>query len=190
MKTVIVLFVLLLTGCASEPANQRNLLTQFVGNNAPVDPEPSPVLVNIRNVLTGGIIRNYVGVDFNVNNWVISEVKTSELDLISAPGGHVQIKNPDGSECLAIFNGQVAVALKCTESNRNTLFTFITSESGAVQIKSIGSGQCLGNGEGITDFRLKKCVDDLGRPFDLVPPGLLWMLNPPLSPAKISPLTV
>lgn len=53
MKTVIVLFVLLLTGCAAEPANQRNLLTQFVGNNAPVDPEPSPVLVNIRNVLTG-----------------------------------------------------------------------------------------------------------------------------------------
>lgn len=47
-------FVLLLTGCAAEPANQRNLLTQFVGNNAPVDPEPSPVLVNIRNVLTGG----------------------------------------------------------------------------------------------------------------------------------------
>lgn len=34
MKTVIVLFVLLLTGCAAEPANQRNLLTQFVGNNA------------------------------------------------------------------------------------------------------------------------------------------------------------
>ncbi|HAI6731091.1 TPA: cytolethal distending toxin type I subunit CdtC [Escherichia coli] len=189
MKTVIVLFVLLLTGCAAEPANQRNLLTQFVGNNAPVDPEPSPVLVNIRNVLTGGIIRNPVGSDFNVNNWVISEVKTNDLDLISAPGGHVQIKNPDGNECLAILNGQLAVAKQCSESDRNALFTFITSDTGAVQIKSIGSGQCLGNGESITDFRLKKCVDDLGRPFDTVPPGLLWMLNPPLSPAIMSPLT-
>ncbi|EMM4085590.1 toxin [Shigella flexneri] len=189
MRTIIMILVLLLTGCTSDAVNQRGLLTQSVGNNAPADPEPRPMLVNIRNVLTGGIIRNPVGSDFNMNNWVISEVKTSDLDSISAPGGHIQIKNPDGNECLAIFNGQLAVAIKCTESNRNALFTFITSETGAVQIKSIGSGQCLGNGESITDFRFKKCVDDLGRPFDTVPPGLLWMLNPPLSPAIISPLT-
>jgi cytolethal distending toxin subunit C len=189
MRMVIMIFVLLLTGCTSDAVNQQGGLTQFAGNNAPADPKPRPVLVNIRNVLTGGIIRNDAGSDFNVNNWVISEVKTSGLDLISAPGGHIQIKNPDGGECLAIFNGQLAVATKCTESNRNALFTFITSESGAVQIKSIGSGQCLGNGESIIDFRLKKCIDDLSRPFDSVPPGLLWMLNPPLSPARMSPLT-
>ncbi|HAJ2334586.1 TPA: toxin [Escherichia coli] len=190
MRTVIILFVLLLTGCTSDAVNQRGLLTQFSGNNAPADPEPRPVLVNIRNVLTGGIIRNPVGRDFNVNNWILSEVKTNDLDLISAPGGHIQIKNPDGNECLAILNGQLAVANQCNESNRNALFTFITSETGAVQIKSIGNGQCLGNGESVTDFKLTKCVDDLGRPFERVPPGLLWMLNPPLSPAITSPLTI
>lgn len=82
------------------------------------------------------------------------------------------------------------MAKQCTESNRNALFTFITSETGAVQIKSIGNGQCLGNGESVTDFRLTKCVNDLSRPFDTVSPGLLWMLNPPLSPAIMSPLTI
>lgn len=190
MRIIITILVLLLTGCTSDAVNQRGLLTQFAGNNAPGDPEPRPVLVSIRNVLTGGILRNPVGRDFNVNNWVISEVKTNDLDLISAPGGHVQIKNPDGNECLAILNGQLAVAKQCTESNRNALFTFITSETGAVQIKSIGNGQCLGNGESVTDFRLTKCVNDLSRPFDTVSPGLLWMLNPPLSPAIMSPLTI
>lgn len=190
MRTIIMVLVLLLTGCTSDTINQRGLLTQFAGNNAPEDPEPRPMLVNIRNVFTGGILRNPVGRDFNVNNWVISEVKTNDLDLISASGGHVQIKNPDGNECLAILNGQLAVAKKCTESNRNALFTFITSETGAVQIKSIGNDQCLGNGESVTDFRLTKCVNDLEHPFDVVSPGLLWMLNPPLSPAIMSPLTI
>lgn len=94
MRIIITILVLLLTGCTSDAVNQRGLLTQFAGNNASGDPEPRPVLVNIRNVLTGGILRNPVGRDFNVNNWVISEVKTNDLDLISAPGGHVQIKNP------------------------------------------------------------------------------------------------
>lgn len=190
MRTVIMIFVLLLTGCTSDGVNQRNFLTQFAGNNAPIDPEPSPVLVSIRNVLTGGIIRNPVGSGFNVNNWVISEVKTNGLDLISAPGGHIQIKNPNGNECLAIVGGQLAIAKRCVENDRNALFTFITSDTGAVQIQSIGSGQCLGNGGSITDFRLTKCVNDLSRPFDSVPPGLLWMLNPPLSPAIMSPLTI
>ncbi|WDB52787.1 toxin [Escherichia albertii] len=185
MRTVIVILVLLLTGCASDAVNQREIFTQFVGNNIPADPEPRPMLVNIRNVLTGGIIRNPVGRDFNVNNWVISEVKTNDLDLISAPGGHIQIKNPDGNECLAIFKGQLAVAKVCSENNRNALFTLITSDTGAVQIQSIVSGQCLGS-----DFKLTKCVNDLGRPFDMVPTGLLWMLNPPLSPAIMSPLTL
>ena len=82
MRALIIIFVLLLTGCASDAVNQRGLLTQFVGNNIPADPEPRPVLVNIRNVLTGGILRNPVGRDLNVNNWVISEVKTNDLDLI------------------------------------------------------------------------------------------------------------
>ncbi|HHW7483091.1 TPA: toxin [Escherichia coli] len=185
MRTIIMILVLLLMGCTSDAVNQQGLLTQFAGNNVPADPEPRPVLVNIRNVLTGSIIRNPVGSDFNVNNWVISEVKTNDLDLISAPGGHIQIKNPDGNECLAIFKGQLAVAKICTENNRNALFTFITSDTGAVQIQSILSGQCLGS-----DYKLTKCVNDLGHPFDLVPPELLWMLNPPLSPAIMSPLTV
>ncbi|WP_340531927.1 toxin [Escherichia coli] len=190
MRTIIVIFAFLLAGCTSDVTNQRNFIAQFNGDATPVDPEPGPVLVNIRNVLTGGIIRNPVGSGFNVNNWVISGIKTNDLDLISAPGGHIQIKNPGGNECLAILNGQLAVAKKCTESNRNTLFTFITSDTGAVQIRSIGNGQCLGNGESVTDFRLTKCVNDLSRPFDSVPPGLLWMLNPPLSPAIMSPLTI
>lgn len=86
MRIIITILVLLLTGCTSDAVNQRGLLTQFAGNNASGDPEPRPVLVNIRNVLTGGILRNPVGRDFNVNNWVISEVKTNDLDLISAPG--------------------------------------------------------------------------------------------------------
>ncbi|WP_253030729.1 toxin [Escherichia coli] len=190
MRIFILIFTLLLTGCASEVESQRDFLTQVVGNNSPVDPEPRPVLVSIRNVLTGGIIINAVGSGYNVNNWVISEVKTNGLDLISAPGGHIQIKNPDGNECLAIFNGQLVIVSECMVNNQNTLFTFIASDTGAVQIQSIGNGQCLGNGESIIDFKLKKCINDLSRPFDSVPPGLLWMLNPPLSPAIMSPLTV
>ncbi|HID6057204.1 TPA: cytolethal distending toxin type IV subunit CdtC, partial [Escherichia coli] len=50
MRIIITILVLLLTGCSSDVVNQRGLLTQFAGNNAPGDPEPRPVLVSIRNV--------------------------------------------------------------------------------------------------------------------------------------------
>lgn len=178
----IFIFSLCISGCN----NNSNI--SLMNNSIKNSNEQSPsTLINIRNVQTGGIIINLQGEDFNRNNWALREVHVPGLDLVHNPSGFVQFLNPDGNECLSVSGQHISVTDNCSPNNKSSLFTMIPSTSGAVQIKSISSNLCITNGIGIIDFRLGPCVDNLATPSKVIDTGRLWMINPPIAPAKLSP---
>ncbi|MEG0197156.1 MAG: hypothetical protein RR676_08145 [Acinetobacter sp.] len=173
--------ILTLSGCSKT----RNL--EKVSGIKDESIADSVVMNTVRNIGTGGIIPNPFGLIDLDNMWSIHEVKTSDVDLIKNPSGFIQFQSPNNTEgCLGSSNEKLITG-NCSTLGKDSFFTLIPSTTGAVQIKSVVSQKCIVRGQSIVDFHMGSCVEDLQRTYLIVPTGNLWVIGPPVAPAKISP---
>lgn len=165
--------ILWMTGC-SAPS------TSFIEQDFDDLGKENSSLFTFRNVQSGYMIHN--GLDQKGREtigWEVVPVKTPVEALVKDQSGWVMIRTPNTDQCLGTPDGKNLLKMNCDPMNKKTLFSFIPSTTGAVQIKILLSELCiLDSVNSGLSFNVGKCVDDFTKPYEVVPQRNLWMLNP------------
>ncbi|EKK3319940.1 hypothetical protein PMI54_005321 [Salmonella enterica] len=148
--------------------------------------------VTVRGVFTGFVFRNNVSVEERDESvrYDLVEVSDPDFPLSQYPYGIVQFREPRGFKandfCAQPMDRKITTYL-CSLRGVNlvgTYFSLIPTNTGAVLIKSIATGECLSADNGGTGFPvMKKCV--LSQSDKLY--KQLWFLAPSFSASGMSP---
>lgn len=178
-KITLLITTLLLNGCTSE-SNLIKKTSNELGNE-------NNALFTIRNIQSGYMINNTLNQQGReTKGWEIIPVRTPEELLITDQSGWIMIRNPGTDQCLGTPDGYNLIKMDCNTPEKMTLFSFIPSTTGAVQIKIIYSGFCLTDSlNGGLSFETGKCIADLTKPSEIIPQRNLWMLNPQNTPSPV-----
>ncbi|EAA9297765.1 hypothetical protein ADQ49_25855 [Salmonella enterica subsp. enterica] len=149
--------------------------------------------VTIRGVFTGFVFMNNVSIEDRDESvrYDLVEVNDPLYPLSKYPYGIVQFREPRGFRisdfCLQPMDGKITTYL-CSLRGVNlvdTYFSLIPTNTGAVLIKNISTGDCLSSdSEGKGFPTLDKC---LLMPSDEIYKQL-WFLAPAFSASRMSPL--
>ncbi|HFW5421927.1 TPA: toxin [Salmonella enterica subsp. enterica serovar Wandsworth] len=174
MNKILMLWILVvISGCAN-----NTLQPNSGGDN--LDKENNS-LFTFRNIQSGFMLYNALDQKGReTTGWAVEEVDTPLEAQLTEQSGWIIIRNPGTEQCLGTPDGRVLMKMKCTAAGNKTIFSFIPSTTGAVQIKSVPYGTCVSDSKdsGLS-FPLKKCIADPSKPYEIVPQMNLWMLNPP-----------
>ncbi|EPT7718410.1 toxin [Escherichia coli] len=174
MKNLVIIFtMLLIAGCSS---------SQNVINNNQIDElgKENNSLFTFRNIQSGLMLHNRQDqYGRETTGWEVVPVRTPAEALVIDQSGWVMIRTPNTDQCLGTPDGRNLLKMSCDPTDKKTLFSFIPSTTGAVQIKSVLSGSCLldSRNSGLS-FETGECIADFKKPFEVVPQSHLWMLNP------------
>ncbi|EBD0958123.1 toxin [Salmonella enterica] len=171
-KLAIIFTALLIAGCSSLSDTGNNQTDELGKENNS--------LFTFRNIQSGLMLHN--GLDQHgreTTGWEVVPVNTPVESLFTDQSGWVMIRTPNTDQCLGTPDGRNLLKMDCNPANKKTLFSFIPSTTGAVQIKIVFSGLCVldSKNSGLS-FETGNCIADLKRPFEVVPQSHLWMLNP------------
>ncbi|EBP3056818.1 TPA: toxin [Salmonella enterica subsp. enterica serovar Reading] len=172
-KILIMCTLAVLSGCA------HNSLQS--GSGGDDSGKENNSLFTFRNIQSGFMLYNALDQKGReTTGWAVEEVDTPLEAQLTDQSGWIIIRNPGTDQCLGSPDGRVLMKMKCTVAGNKTMFSFIPSTTGAVQIKSVPYGTCVSDSKdnGLT-FPLGKCIADPGKPYEVVPQMNLWMLNPP-----------
>ncbi|EAA5438691.1 hypothetical protein QAA19_003458 [Salmonella enterica] len=151
--------------------------------------------VTVRGVFTGFVMRNNVSIgekDESVH-YDLVEVSDPSFPLSQYPYGIVQFREPRGFRasdfCVQPMDGKITTYL-CSLRGANlvgTYFSLIPTNTGAVLIKNISTGNCLtSDGGGIEFPVLEKCMLMSSQSDKIY--KQLWFLAPAFSASMMSPL--
>nr|AEM17343.1 CdtC [Providencia alcalifaciens] len=174
MKRLAIIFtVLLMAGCSSSQEAVNNLIDEELGkeNNS---------LFTFRNIQSGQMLHNSLDLHGKeTTGWKVVPLKTPAEALVTDQSGWIMIRTPNTDQCLGTPDGRNLLKMTCNPTDKKTLFSFIPSTTGAVQIKSVLSERCfLDSKNSGLSFETGECIADIKKPFEVVPQSHLWMLNP------------
>lgn len=138
--------------------------------------------ISLRSLETGVPLSNQQYQDNRQFVWHIEEIDAKKTPF-KLSHGLSQFKALGFDRCLYTFKTRLIVS-HCDPLDSNTLWALLPTDTGALQIESIGSGKCLTAGNSYSDFRLGDCVKNQNTSISV---KNLWFLAPPFTPAKISP---
>ncbi|ECL4818228.1 hypothetical protein FTP56_21120 [Salmonella enterica] len=150
--------------------------------------------VTIRGVFTGFIMKNNIFQDRDESiRYDLVEVSDPAFPLSHYPYGIVQFREPRGFRasdfCARPIDDEITTDF-CSLRGVNfirTYFSLIPTNTGAVLIKNIVTGDCLAADSGGKGFpRLKKCILPPLQSEDIY--KQLWFLAPAFSASGMSPL--
>lgn len=172
-RLVLFFLIVILSGCSN-----NNML--LLSSNDDLGQENTS-LFTLRNIQSGFMLYN--GLDQQGREtlgWSLVEVETPIEASLVDQSGWIMFQSPGTNQCLGSPDGRVLIKMPCNSSGNKTIFTLITSTTGAVQIKSIPSGMCIldSSNSGLS-FPLGKCINDIQKLYEVIPQRNLWMLNPP-----------
>ncbi|EKC2495792.1 hypothetical protein VQZ12_004685 [Salmonella enterica] len=161
----------------------------FADNNINYTPA-----VTVRSVFTGFVMKNNIfqGKDESVRYDLI-EVSDPAFPLSKYPYGIVQFREPRGFKasdfCAQPIEGKITTE-PCSLRGKNlvrTYFSLIPTNTGAVLIKNIATGECLfSDSSGLGFPLLKKCVLAPSQSDEIY--KQLWFLAPAFSASRMSPV--
>lgn len=150
--------------------------------------------VTVRGVFTGFLMKNNIfpGKDESAR-YDLVEVSDPAFPLSQYPNGIVQFREPRGFRasdfCAQPMDGKITTYL-CSLRGENlvgTYFSLIPTNTGAVLIKNIATGDCLSSdGGGIGFPFLETCILTPSQADEIY--KQLWFLAPAFSPSSMSPL--
>lgn len=151
--------------------------------------------VTVRGVFTGFIFRNNVFIDIRDESvrYDLVEVSDPAFPLSRYPYGIVQFREPRGFRasdfCAQPMEGKITTFF-CSLRGVNlvgTYFSLIPTNTGAVLIKNIATGECLSSDSEETGFPiLEKCKMAPSQSNEVY--KQLWFLGPTFSASGMSPL--
>ncbi|EBX7469999.1 toxin [Salmonella enterica subsp. enterica] len=179
--------MMIISGCSSTNNNQ----SVFVSSGSDLSDTENGSLFSIRNIQSGFMIENILDQKGQEQSgWQLIQQETPAEVLAITPGGWVQFKDPVTQQCLNAPGGMALSKGTCDIKNKESLFILIPSTTGAVQIKSVYTGNCILDKNNTDHFTFGKCIADFRQPQLIVPPKNLWMLNPPVTPSPPAPVTL
>lgn len=150
--------------------------------------------VTVRGVFTGFVMRNNIFQDKDESvSYDLVEVSDPAFPLSQYPYGIVQFREPKGFKigdfCVQPIDDKITTDL-CSLRGVNlvrTYFSLIPTNTGAVLIKNVATGDCLTADTGGKDFPLlKKCMLMSSQSDEIY--KQLWFLAPAFSASSMSPL--
>lgn len=151
--------------------------------------------VTVRGMFTGFVFINNVSIEERDESlrYDLVEVSDPSFPLSQYPYGIVQFREPRGFKasdfCAQPMDGKITTYL-CSLRGENlvgTYFSLIPTNTGAVLIKNIATGDCLSSDSGGSRFPvLEKCMLDQSQSGEIY--KQLWFLAPAFSPSSMSPL--
>ncbi len=151
--------------------------------------------VTVRGVFTGFVMRNNVSIEERDESvrYDLVEISDPSFPLSQYPYGIVQFREPRGFKtsdfCAQPIDNKITTGF-CSLRGVNlvrTYFSLIPTNTGAVLIKNIATGDCLSSdreGEGFPV--LKKCIQVPLQSDEIY--KQLWFLAPVFSASRMSPL--
>ncbi|EAA7929720.1 hypothetical protein F2D81_25875 [Salmonella enterica] len=150
--------------------------------------------VTVRGVFTGFLMKNNIfpGMDESAR-YDLVEVSDPAFPLSQYPNGIVQFREPRGFRasdfCAQPIDDKITTDF-CSLRGMNlvrTYFSLIPTNTGAVLIKNISTGDCLAADAGGKDFPLlKRCILAPSQSDEIY--KQLWFLAPAFSAARMSPV--
>ncbi|EAO8184154.1 hypothetical protein AHV57_26290 [Salmonella enterica] len=151
--------------------------------------------VTIRGMFTGFVFINNVSIEKRDESvrYDLVEVSDPSFPLSQYPYGIIQFREPRGFRasdfCAQPMDGKITTYL-CSLRGENlvgTYFSLIPTNTGAVLIKNIATGDCLSSDSGDIGFpELEKCMLDQTQSGEIY--KQLWFLAPAFSSSNMSPL--
>ncbi|EJM5006320.1 hypothetical protein R4O66_004362 [Salmonella enterica] len=150
--------------------------------------------VTVRGVFTGFVMRNNVFQDRDESvRYDLVEVNDPAFPLSQYPYGIVQFREPRGFKasdfCAQPIDDKITTGF-CSLRGMNlvrTYFSLIPTNTGAVLIKNIATGDCLSSDDGGKGFPiLDKCILMPSQSDEIY--KQLWFLAPAFSASRMSPL--
>lgn len=190
MKKIIFALICIInitSGCSSS----NNSASTFLNSESDLYGEENSSLFSLRNIQSGFMIYNILDQKGREQSgWKLIPQETPIEVLATTPGGWIQFKDPVTQQCLNARGGRALSKGTCDIRDKESLFILIPSTTGAVQIQSVYSGDCILDKNNTDSFLFGKCISDLQQPQLIVPEKNLWMLNPPVTPSTPAPITI
>ncbi|ENP2200616.1 hypothetical protein ACDA27_004583 [Salmonella enterica] len=151
--------------------------------------------VTIRGVFSGFVIKNNVSIEERDESVHFDLVEVSDpfFPLSQYPHGIVQFREPRGFRaidfCMQPIDGKITTYF-CSLSDENlveTYFSLIPTNTGAVLIKNISTGNCLSSDGGGIGFPVQEKCMLMSSQSDKIYKQL-WFLAPAFSASMMSPL--